>query len=67
MKHSILPGQAHRPIHTPAIVDFGAPTPEARANTGFAGSTATNEAVHVCGLFTWQPNAGAAQRSESQS
>ena len=67
MQHPILPGQALRTIHTSAIADFGALPPEARANTGFAGSTPANEAVHICGPSAWQPSAGAAQHLGSRS
>ncbi len=55
-----LPQQALRTIHTSAIYDFGAQSPGARVSAGFPGSTASREAVHVCGPVAWQPNDGAA-------
>lgn len=60
MKPSILPRQALRPIHTPAICDSGAYSPETRASIGFGGSTSSHQAVHVCGPVAWQPSPHAA-------
>lgn len=60
MNSSFLLRQAPRTIHTPAIFDGGCQTPETRANTGFARSTARNEAVHVRGLLVSVPNVGTA-------
>lgn len=59
MKPSILPRQALRTTHTPAICDGGCQTPETRTNAGFARSTAPNEAVHVCGPLASLPSVGA--------
>ena len=47
-------------MHPPAIYDFGAQSPGARASAGFSGSTAFREAVHVRGPVAWQHNDGAA-------
>lgn len=66
MKHSILPRQGHRPTHTPAIFDSGAPHAAARASAGVAGSTALIEAVHVRGPIASQPNDDAPSRSGSR-
>jgi hypothetical protein len=49
MKPSTLPRQALRTTHTPAICDSGRQTPETRAITRSAGSTAPIEAVHIRG------------------
>lgn len=66
MKHPFLPKRAYRTIHTPAICDSGSRTPEARTSTGLSRSTVPIEAVHVCGLITRQPNAGALSRAGSR-
>jgi hypothetical protein len=65
MRNASLPRQALRTTHTPAIFDSGAPPSETRANTGFAGSTPANEAVHVCGPSARRPNGDADFRMES--
>lgn len=49
MKPPILPKQAQRTTHTPAICDSGCRMPETRTSTGFAKSTPPNEAVHIRG------------------
>jgi len=66
MTHSLLHKQVLRTIHTTAICDSEAHSPETRTNTGFARSTRPNEAVHVCGPTAWQPNGGAPSRPGSQ-
>lgn len=67
MKHSLLPRQGQRTIHTPAIFDSGAPSAETCARTGMAGSTGLIEAVHVCGPTASESNADAPSRLESRS
>lgn len=41
-------GRPLREIHTPAIGDCAAKTPETRVNSRTRGSTGQNEADHVC-------------------
>lgn len=60
MKLPFLPRQSLITIHTPAICDSGAPSPETSAIAGFAGSTPSNKAVHARGHAGDRPSIRAA-------
>ena len=66
MKPHFLPEQAPRTTHTPAIFDSGAPSAVTHASTGFAGSTALNEAVHIRDPSAYQANADVRSRMGSR-
>ena len=66
MRHPSLLQQDNRTIHTPAIFDSPTEKRKARASAGFQRSTATFEAVHICGLTAESPSANTAFSVEAQ-
>lgn len=66
MTHPKLPRQSPGTIHTPAIVDCGAPSAQTRASIEIFWSTARREAVHICGTPALAPSICAVLRAGGQ-